>query len=76
MIRHKASKTEQYLDVGVKLADNFGVNDDNLAEPANYGVMDPLKACCGKGGWYNFQQEGAMRACWDGGARASSQTRR
>jgi hypothetical protein len=46
-----------YPSKKIVLADNFGVYYDILADPLKYGVTDPLKACCGKGGWYNFNKK-------------------
>jgi hypothetical protein len=46
-----------YPSKKIVLADNYAVYYDILSDPLKYGVTDPLKACCGKGGWYNFNKK-------------------
>jgi len=44
----------RYPDVNLYYGDLHGVYLNMLTDPRSYNVTEPLKACCGAGGYYNF----------------------
>jgi alpha-L-fucosidase len=47
----------KYPTVKIYYGDINGVYTDILKNPLNYNVTQPLKACCGVGGSYNFNKD-------------------
>lgn len=47
----------KYPTVKIYYGDTHGVYTDILQNPLNYNVTQPLKACCGVGGSYNFNKD-------------------
>lgn len=57
-LKHKVEELRKtYPHITILYGDGYAVYEDILKNPKSYNVTAPLKACCGVGGDYNFNDK-------------------